>query len=109
MMTPSRLTAFQARARSMLNEVFSDLGVEPKFEYVKCSRETPGVPRPDEHYILAEGLALGHSIEVFIYSDEIGFYCDGAWKVFESQDFREESVLMKTALQELRACVGNSP
>jgi hypothetical protein len=76
-------------------------------EYVKCTGEVPGAPGRDEHYVRAAGLVRGHLIEVFVYSDEIGFYCDRSWRIFESQDFREESTLIETAIRELKACISN--
>ena len=104
---PDGLTVFQTRVRSMLNTVLPDLGIEAEFEYVKRTGEVPGAARPGEHYVRAAGQVRGHLIEVFVYSDEIGFFCDRSWRIFESQDFRDESTLLETALRELKACISD--
>ena len=106
MISPSSLTAFQAAARTVLGRFLTDLGLSAEFEKVKCGENIAGGLRPNEYYLRIQGEVSEHAVEVFIYSDEIGFYCDGEWKIAESQDFEEEDELIQYACEELRICVG---
>jgi hypothetical protein len=86
----------------MLEGVLSDLGIEADFEYVKCTGQGLGESSPDEYYVCAVAELRGQLVEVFVYSDEIGFSSEGSWRIFERQDFAEESKMIDTALRELR-------
>jgi hypothetical protein len=92
-MTTSQLTDFQKQCRESIDDVLRDLGLGVTYRYVEGR---------DESYLVGRLDKAPREVEVYIYSDEAGFFLDGKWFGYETQDFSNSAELIHRFSSDLK-------
>jgi hypothetical protein len=69
----------------------------------RISAELQVVQGERETYLRSRELIRGHTLEIFVYEDEAGFFWNDEWNICEEQDFDQDSEIIECLLARLSA------
>jgi hypothetical protein len=90
-------TDFQLEATALTRSIFSAAQLEIEFNYVTGN---------GENYFESRRVPVHQSqIQVFVYTDEAGFFVDLHWYIFETQDYSSPEDLLERYGEQLRRAI----
>ena len=81
------MTPFQADSVRALRSLLETRGVEVEFVSRDCRPDDLLSTKEGDEYLQAKVSGHNCTLEIYIYSDEAGFYVDQQWVPFEREDY----------------------
>jgi len=100
------MTDLQRQLSATLERLLKESGIEFKAESFPVTKQYSSTPVPGEVYLRFDFSRNNRTYQVFLYSDEAGYFCDKHWIAFERGAFGNRDDLSGAFVEKVSAELG---
>jgi hypothetical protein len=86
---------FQTKCEAAVDRVYATHGIEPLREMFRVKEDASLGSEAGDVYVRHRFRCANAEYEVFIYADEAGYFRNGVWRIFETQDYSDPEALVQ--------------